>query len=202
MITKSTPVRTRRSNKSRSPPLTGISLSGASRTLSKARSMASEPFGRGPGQVVPDRGDVDAIIDGLLDRIRRFFLCLAGPSFWLGSHALIVAVAAGGIKERSQQRAAGLPGVAGRTACSWWSIFCLVAVPPGAEKPPRPPSVRKHTMTRNDQRHRIAGHDAAYGASGIRTADLPGQVAVSLGLAESYHSARLQDLVYERACSA
>lgn len=62
--------------------------------------MASEPFGRRQGQIVPDCGDVDAVIDCLLNSIRRLCPCLADSSFWFRCHALIVALAEGGINRQ------------------------------------------------------------------------------------------------------
>jgi len=65
--------------------------------------MASEAFGRGQGQVVSDRGDVDAVVDCLLNGVQRLRLCLANSSFWLGRHALIVATPAGDINQQTHK---------------------------------------------------------------------------------------------------
>ncbi len=63
--------------------------------------MASEPFGRGQGEAVPERGDIDAVVDCLLEGIGRFGLCLVDSSFWLGRHISIVVIAMSDIKEDS-----------------------------------------------------------------------------------------------------
>ena len=52
-------------------------------------------------------------------------------------------------------------------------------------------------MAGDDQRDRVARHDAAHSPSGVRTTHLRRQAAVSRCPAESYLSARLQDSVRE-----
>jgi hypothetical protein len=63
--------------------------------------VASEPFGRRQGEAVSERGDIDAVVDCLLEGIGRFGLCLVDSLFWLGRHSSIVAIATSDIKEDS-----------------------------------------------------------------------------------------------------
>jgi len=53
--------------------------------------MASEPFGRGASQIVPEHGDIDAILSCLLDSIRRLATHPDPTLFWFCAHTAIVA---------------------------------------------------------------------------------------------------------------
>jgi len=59
--------------------------------------MASEPFSRGTSQIVPEHGDIDAILDCLLDSIRRLPTHLDPALFSLCAHTVILASPPGNI---------------------------------------------------------------------------------------------------------
>jgi hypothetical protein len=60
--------------------------------------MTAEALGRGPGEVLAKRGDIDAVVDCLLNRVWRFDLCPTNSPHWFG-HTRIVASLMGDIKE-------------------------------------------------------------------------------------------------------
>jgi len=73
--------------------------------------VAAEAFGRRPGQVVPQRGDVDAVVDGLLNGVPRLRPLLARALFRLGAHDQIVAAVPADINHRRRRsRRVGRPG--------------------------------------------------------------------------------------------
>jgi hypothetical protein len=70
--------------------------------------VASDAFGRGPGQILPERCDVDAVVNRLLNCIRRLPRRWSNSSFWFGGHTSIVIATVGDIKHGPSRPAGGV----------------------------------------------------------------------------------------------
>ena len=66
--------------------------------------MSAEPFGWGQGQIVSEGGDIDTVIDCLLNPVSGLSVCSGCSSFWPGRHALVVVAGAAGVNYRSLRR--------------------------------------------------------------------------------------------------
>jgi len=82
--------------------------------------VASEPFGRGSGKIVPERGKIDAGVVGFLNRVRRRRWCSANSSSGLGGHSPNCSHRAVGVNSQTSAGRHGTRLHAGRREpCLW-----------------------------------------------------------------------------------